>query len=232
MKAFVCHYSKLVERRSYLEKKLPEMGFTDIEWVTEKDITTYDFKHVYDASPKQLERRNATSFSRYGVKKQRELRPPEIELTLQHFEIYRRISEQKEPMAVIFEDDVIFNKKFIRLFPLYLTELPVDWDVFYFGRGCGGHRAPMTIKERIANISGKKHIFKNAKCQSRFTDSYMVSPEAANRILSCCFPFHLPIDWELNYLQLFLNLNIYWSEPTLTFQGSKSGAYSSSLKQT
>ena len=95
MKAFVCHYSKLTERRRYLEQKLPEVGFNEIEWVTENDIKSYDLETVYDLSSNALSLRNKSQFSIYGITEQRPLRRPEIELTLQHFEAYRRIAEQK-----------------------------------------------------------------------------------------------------------------------------------------
>jgi len=230
MKAFVCHYTKLAERKKYLESKLPALGFTDVEWVTENDILNYNMDDVYDSSPEALVKRNATAFARFGTKKQKPLTRPLIEITLQHFEAYRRIVDQKLPMAVVFEDDVLFKKTFSDRFNRYIEELPEDWDIFYFGRGCGGHHAPMTISERFSNLLGKKHVFKNKECRSRFSDSYVITSKAAEMILSQCFPFHMPIDWELNYLQSSMSMNIYWSEPTITYQGSKSGAYSSSLK--
>lgn len=230
MKAFVCHYTKLTERKKYLENKLPALGFTDVEWVTENDILNYNMDDVYDSSPEALVKRNATAFARFGTKKQKTLTKPLIEITLQHFEAYRRIVDQKLPMAVVFEDDVLFKKTFSDRFNRYIEELPDDWDIFYFGRGCGGHHAPMSVSERFSNLLGKKHVFKNKECRSRFSDSYVITAKAAEMILSQCFPFHMPIDWELNYLQSSMAMNIYWSEPTITYQGSKSGAYSSSLK--
>lgn len=230
MKAFVCHYTKLADRKKYLENKLPSLGFTDVEWVTENDILDYNIDDVYDSSPAALAKRNATAFARFGTKKQKPLTKALIEITLQHFEAHRRIVEQKLPMAVVFEDDVLFKKTFSDRFNRYIEELPEDWHIFYFGRGCGGHHAPMSISERFSNLFGKKHVFKNKECRSRFSDSYVITAPAAEMLLARCFPFHMPIDWELNYLQSSMNMNIYWSEPTITYQGSKSGAYSSSLK--
>lgn len=230
MKAFVCHYTKLAERKKYLENKLPALGFTDVEWVTENDILNYNMDDVYDSSPEALIKRNATAFARFGTTKQKPLTKPLIEITLQHFEAYRRIVDQKLSMAVVFEDDVLFKKTFSDRFNRYIEELPDDWDIFYFGRGCGGHHAPMSISERFSNLLGNKHVFKNKECRSRFSDSYVITAKAAEMIFSQCFPFHMPIDWELNYLQSSMAMNIYWSEPTITYQGSKSGAYSSSLK--
>lgn len=230
MKAFVCHYTKLSDRKKYLDSKLPSLGFTDVEWVTENDIQTYNIDKVYDSSPNALAKRNETAFVHFGTKKQRPLKKAEIEITLQHFEAYRRIVDQKLPMAVVFEDDVLFKKTFTDRFHRYIEELPDDWDILYFGRGCGGHYAPMSISERFNNLFGKKHVFKNKECRSRFSDSYVITAQAAEMILAQCFPFHMPIDWELNYLQSSMGMNIYWSEPTITYQGSKSGAYSSSLK--
>lgn len=232
MKAFICHYTPLKERKTYLENILPKLGFTDIEWVTEQSILNYDFSKVYDPSPEALAVRNKTTFSRFGIKSQRPLSKAEIEITLQHYECYHRILEQKLPKAVIFEDDVVFKKKFSVHFNRFLNELPTSWDIFYFGSGCGNHGAPLGLSNIILNILGKKHVFKNKECRSRFTDSYVISAQAADTILAHCFPFHLPIDRELNYLQSAFNMSIYWSEPTLSYQGSKYGAYKSNLKVT
>jgi hypothetical protein len=231
MKAFICHYTKLTERKKHLEQALPAVGLNEFEWVTENDILSYPLDEVYDPSPEALAKRNATDFARYGIKTSGPLKKAVIEVTLQHFEAYRSILDQKLPMAVVFEDDVMFKKSFAGRFPEFIGELPEGWDVFYFGRGCGGHRAPMTVKERFENLFGKKNVFRNEKRQSRFTDSYVLTSKAAEKILSACFPFHFAIDWELNYLQIVLDMNVYWSEPALTFQGSKFGSYGSSLKK-
>lgn len=230
MKAFICHYSPLTARKAYLEEMLPKLGFNEIEWVTERNIIDYDINKVYDPSTKALELRNSTSFGNFGMKHQKPLNNAIIEVTLQHFECYKRIVEQKLDKAVIFEDDVIFKKNFDRLFDQYIKELPSSFDVLYFGKGCGHHHSPMTLIERIQNILGQKHLFRNVECRSRFSDSYLISYAAADNFLRNCFPFHLPIDWELNYLQSSLDMEIYWAEPTLTFQGSKYGYYKSNLK--
>ena len=230
MKAFICHYSPLKDRRRYLVSILPGLGFPEVEWITEKNIGHYDRSAVYDASPRALALRNSTVFSKFGMKYQRPLSEAEIEITLQHFECYSRICQQGIERAAIFEDDVRFKKNFSRFFNRFVKELPKDFDVFYFGKGCGHHRSPMTVSDWIQNILWKKYVFRNEECRSRFTDSYVVSAAAAKKILDHCFPFHLPIDWELNYLQSSLAMKIYWSEPTLTFQGSKYGYYKSNLK--
>jgi hypothetical protein len=73
MKAFICHYSPLIARRQYLESMLSKLGFKEIEWVTEKEISQYDISKVYDPSPTALELRNSTSFARFGMKYQKNL---------------------------------------------------------------------------------------------------------------------------------------------------------------
>lgn len=220
----------MVARKQYLDEVLPNLGFSEIEWVTEKDILHYDLDTAYDSTPKALELRNSTSFGRFGVKNQRVLKKSEVELTLQHFECYRRILNQNLDKAVIFEDDVIFKKDFEKKFLKYIEDLPVTFDVLYFGQGCGHHKSPMNLIEWYKYICGKKQLFRNKECRSRFTDSYLVSNSAADKFFKNGLPFHMPIDWELNYLQSSLNMEIYWAEPTITYQGSKYGHYRSSLK--
>lgn len=229
-KTFICHYTPLTQRKSYLEKALKEIGFTDINWMTEKDIQQYDHKAVYDGSQEAFARRTSLMTNDRGRTDFTQLESKLIELNLQHIEIYKRIQAQDLDFGIVFEDDVVFFKNFSNNFQRYFDELPSDWDLFYFGKGCGNHHASMGFKDFTKFIAGKKHCFRQKDFKSRFTDSYLIRKKAIDKILPTMIPFHYPIDWELNYQQKLHQLNVYWGEPTLTRQGSKFGEYKSNLR--
>jgi len=229
-KTFVCHYTPLAERKSYLQKNMQDIGFIDIDWMTEKDIEHYDHKEVYDGSHEAYIKRTSPEMKKLCQTSFEQLEPKIIEITLQHIEIYKRIQAQSLDYGIVFEDDVIFNKNFGKKLQQYYDELPSDWDVFYFGKGTGNHRAKIGFLDLFQFIIGRKHCFKQNNFKSRFADSYMIRKKAIDKIIPTMIPFHYPIDWELNYQQKLHRLNIYWAEPTITRQGSKSGEYKSSLR--
>lgn len=52
---------------------------------------------------------------------------------LSHLDLYKKIIDERIPIAVIFEDDVEFHKDWHRLVPSYWTSTPRDWDMIYLG---------------------------------------------------------------------------------------------------
>lgn len=229
-KTFISHYTPLTDRKTYLQKTLQDIGFTDIEWITENDIQHYDHNEIYDGSREAFTKRTSLMTKDRGRTTFAQQEPKVIEVCLQHIEIYKRIQAESLDFGIVFEDDVIFFKNFGKKFQQYFDELPPDWDVFYFGKGCGNHHSSMGLHDFLQFIGGNKHCFKQKDFKSRFADSYIMRKKAIDKILPTIIPFHYPIDWELNYQQKLHRLNIYWGEPTITKQGSKSGKYKSNLR--
>jgi len=229
-KTFISHYTPLTDRKTYLQNTLQDIGFTDLEWVTEQDIKQYDHDEVYDASREAYTKRTELMKEDEGRTTFTREEPKVIEVTLQHIEIFKRIQAQDLDFGIVFEDDVIFFKNFAQKFQQYFDEPPSDWDVFYFGKGCGNHHSKMGLSDFLKFITANKHCFKQKNFKSRFADSYLIRQKAIDKILPTMIPFHYPIDWEMNYQQRLHKLNIYWAEPTLTKQGSKSGEYKSNLR--
>ena len=60
----------------------------------------------------------------------------------------------------------------------------------------------------------------------------LVHPRAAKKFLNDVQSTgaYLPIDWELNYRFLKLDMNVYWHEPGLVVQGSELGIYKSEIR--
>jgi GR25 family glycosyltransferase involved in LPS biosynthesis len=227
---FVVHYTPLADRRRHLEQQLTQYRIREVGWVTEKDIAHYDLAAMYDASAERLRNRMNTPFRdlKYGA--YRVLKKYEIEVTAQHIEVYRRILTRSIPDAVVLEDDVVLERRFLKRFGLYVRQLPDDYDVLYFG--AGGRVAlhvERSVREKVLGALYRKNVFRRGNYQSRYADSYLISLKAAARIVPQMRTFQFPIDWEMNYVQTKLRMNVYWAEPTLSRQGSASGRFESGL---
>lgn len=227
---FVVHYTLLTDRRKHLEHQLAEYRIGQVEWITEKDIAHYDLAAVYDASAERFKSRMKTSFRDLKYGEYRELKKNEIEVTVQHIEAYRRILKGSIPHAVILEDDVVFERDFLSRLGSYVRQLPEDYDVFYFGAGRGPLHVERSFREKVLGALHRKNVFRRENYQSRYADSYLISLKAVAQIVPQMATFQLPIDWEMNYVQTKLRMNIYWAEPTLSHQGSASGKFKSGLR--
>lgn len=56
---------------------------------------------------------------------------------LTHLAVWNKIVQERIPVAVVFEDDVIFHKHWQTLAPLYLQNTPPECDIVYMGHHCG-----------------------------------------------------------------------------------------------
>ena len=140
----------------------------------------------------------------------------EIGITLQHIHVYKRIVDENLSNCIIFEDDVILKENYRENITKCMKILPKDFDIFYFGQGCFPEEKfdENEVKEKY--MDEPFILFKKENKQSRFSDSYLISKKAAEKLLETIIPFCLPIDWELNYQQFIHNMNIYSLTKPLT----------------
>jgi len=227
---FIIHYTPLNERKMHLSMELNRFGFTDITWVTEKSISNYDIKTIYNRTPELMQERLQRGVDWFGASDFPPMSQPEIEVTTQHIEAIRQIVERGIAHAIILEDDVVFEKNFFQRMVSYCNQLPNNYDLFYFGSGCGAHHHKRTLIQKLKGLFLLENVFKRENKQSRYADSYMISLKAAKTFHSELTTFQFPIDWESNCIQQKNHMNIYWGEPTLTHQGSSSGKYQSGLR--
>jgi len=201
LKIFVCHWSKLQERKQFI-----------LDQFEKYNITNYEFVEMYDKD--ELTEEECSYF---------DLEKCKISLSLKHFYIYREIAAKYDE-ALIFEDDVILNAKFMENLGKYMKQLPADYDMLYLGDGCKLH---INRKNIIHGIN--VYISQTSRC----TDSYIVSKKCALQL--CEYKDNLknkitlPIDWWLNSAISDNNLKNYWAEPTICSQGTHTGLFKTSL---
>mgnify|MGYP006083071695 FL=1 len=213
LKVFVIHYTALKKRKEFL---LNEFS---------KHSINYHFIEDYDRD--KLLKKDLKIFHTKLPKYQ-------CAISLSHIDAYQKILNSNYKYNLIFEDDVILDDKFQNKLENGLKQLPDDYDMLFIGNGCGFH-----IKSSI--VQQNKFIYK--KCVkptswggnggTRCTDSYLVSKKCAKKLKKYILTLKnksikLPVDWWLNNVIRYLNLKIYWMEPTIVTQGTRTGKYKTS----
>lgn len=219
MKAFVVHYRKLAHRRKSLAVQLEAarmpavfVDHIDRDSIVEHDLRMFDLRRKYWL---------------FGHR----IRPVDMAITLSHLYCLQLVCECSEE-ALILEDDALLAEGFSASLSQCLGQLPAGWDLCFLGDGCGFH-IPEIQRQPGVFVYEKGHgpTDWGGAGATRCTDSYLVTPVAANRILqyaSCLRnSVRLPYDWWLNDVIRLVGLRVYWAEPTMVTQGSQS-VYASS----
>lgn len=204
LKIFVCHWSKLQERKQFI-----------LDQFEKQNITNFEFVEMYDKD--ELTEEQCRKFNMQYYKKNM------ISLTLKHFYIYHEIAA-KYDQALIFEDDVMLSSNFMETLGKYMEQLPADYDMLSIGDGCRMH-----IDN--SNLIPGKNIY--PEYRSRCTDSYIISKKCAVQLCEYEKNLHSiwePIDKWLNLAQNDNHFKYYWAEPTIVSQGSQNGIFDTSLQ--
>jgi GR25 family glycosyltransferase involved in LPS biosynthesis len=132
-------------------------------------------------------------------------------ITIAHIEIYKKIIENNYKVCLIFEDDIILTDNFIAKLNKYLKCLPSDLDLGFLVDGCNMHAPNIDISKIWYDIP-----------YTRTTSAYLITKSACEKILTTIIPFDRAIDHQLNIEIKTHNLQVYWCEPTICTEGSKS----------
>ena len=214
IKTYVLHYTKLVERRQYMENFTKSLNL-DVEWITELDqeelvgdvLDSYYRPNEQDWITKV---KDLWDINQHGF---RNLRPSEISLTAKHVEAMRRISECDDDFGLILEDDVITTRNFKQLLNEYYAETPDDWDVIFIGNGYGIN----VPRQKLVN---GKRVYLADHPASRCTEAMLVKKSAAKKLYKSMKPFTMVCDWEYGWQFYSLDMKVYWFEPALITQAS------------
>jgi len=134
--------------------------------------------------------------------------------SLEHYSIISNFAKSDYENIVILQDDIIFDENFPG-FDAYLNELPEDYDILYLSGVCNTILQYHT--EKILDIQPLRI--------SNGGGAYMVSKKAAKIIDKNSLPLYCNWDWELNCMQMFFEMNVYWSTNILLHDGSEIGKY-------
>jgi GR25 family glycosyltransferase involved in LPS biosynthesis len=134
----------------------------------------------------------------------------EISLFIKNIEIFNK---QINDFVVVFEDDLILTDNFLEKLNMYLQHLPTTWDVLF----------TCELSNIHATDINKNQIFYKSNV-SRGTGMYILNKHTSKLLSDICsleIVFNKPIDHWFNWILNIYNLNYYFSEPTLCYQGSE-----------
>jgi|TARA_R100000008_G_scaffold86135_1_gene78054 GR25 family glycosyltransferase involved in LPS biosynthesis len=227
MKTYIVHYTKLKDRRHYMDLQLDKLGITAeyIEDYDQEDLTPEIINSVYEKSPENYEGKIKGLWNEEEFK-YRELVLPEISCTIKHFEAVKRVAEDEGEYGFILEDDVVFSKYFNEKFEENLRATPENWDAIFVGSGCGFdfQKFKLSDSERVS-----PNCFLVGHPATNCAEAYLIKKKTAKAIIDSVYPFNLISDWELAYQFYKLDHKVYWWCPSLIEQGSKNGMYESTL---
>lgn len=138
------------------------------------------------------------------------LKPGEVGCLLSHLNIIKKSKESGFKKVLIFEDDVEFSDNLVESFREYLKELPLNWDMLYFG----ANHALCNPYESNPPIQITEHVYKVVHAYS--THAYAINETAYDRIISHIEKMTNPLD--VMYSQIQKELNVYLFRPHLAWQ--------------
>lgn len=123
-KIYVITLTRATDRHIHIQNELQGLNYT-LQYGADKkdlDIPKMITGKLYD--PEAAKKKQMMG---------KDLTPGEIGCSLSHMMIYKDVVANNYNKVLILEDDVVIDKKAIKLFPEVVKELPADWQLFYLG---------------------------------------------------------------------------------------------------
>jgi GR25 family glycosyltransferase involved in LPS biosynthesis len=195
-KYYMCHYSKLTDRKKYVENVVSKYNI-DLHWISEYDKEQLDESELSAKFPYLFSNRCG-----------RKLSLAEISLAMKHYCVFLDVIKNDYKNVVVFEDDIILVDDFDNKLKKYINQLPENYDLLWIGVCCDLH-TPQTNPD--INVYFNTH-------GSRCTHAYVISNEACRKLVDFFPNIYQAIDWFFNTSIHTLRLNNYWAEPALSTQ--------------
>lgn len=203
---YVIHAAHFVERKKHITLALNEQGinFEFVEAFDPKDITE-DVERNYFAPGLEMS---------IGAKS----------CALKHVHAMEMMRDRQQSLALILEDDLVFDKDFVPWVHAFLKEAADFPEGYSIQLGCANN---MYVPGR--QLRKDQHLY--LQTQVRAAEAYLIDARAANLRLDWIskHKIALPIDHLFNLTDKDLHLSIYWADPTLVEQGSMNGLFKTSL---
>jgi GR25 family glycosyltransferase involved in LPS biosynthesis len=244
---YVIHYSRSPERKRFVQGELDanRLSAIFIEDNDREDLTDAIIREHYDPSPGRW--RDMVAISRevliqngqfnvskrdwsQGVRRKHgkrkyayflefyELNATQISIAIKHLTVYERMLDAQEKFALVLEDDVIFDDKFVVAATEVLASAPPGWDFINIGEGCG-----LRVPERHPGAL----LYRMRPPRTNCAEAYFISERLARAMLARGKPFTWPIDWLMQYVMMTEDHACYWRDPPIVGHGSKVGLFHS-----
>lgn len=205
-KIYICHWSKLTERKINLINHLHRLNIHDYQWVENYDKETWNIDSIKLEYPNVFEPNPKGRLLKYS----------EISLLLKHCWIIKDAYEHGYNDVLVLEDDVILDSEFIDKFNKFKSQLPICYDIAWVGSCCDLHAAPIVEGKNVYKVNG-----------SRCTHAYLLSKGCINKIVEDIKFANDGADWWWNVMIDKFKLSNWWVEPSLASQNS---AYNTTIQ--
>jgi glycosyl transferase family 25 len=152
--------------------------------------------------------------------------PVAMSVNMKHATAWQKLVDGGHANALIFEDDVVLDKRFEEIFNRCMAEVKgIDEDVaIYYSNACNMYVPFFKIKKG-------RHLYKARA--SRAADSYSISRTVAQKRLDflAAQPFTRIIDHQFNLMDPQIGVTPCWCHPTIVEQGSMNGLFESAIDQ-
>ena len=196
---YICHWSKLIDRKSKLLDNLTINNIDKFEFVENFDVANFDVSTITKKYPNIFN----------SIPSGRNMKLSEISLILKHLWIIEDAYDNNYDSILILEDDALLVFDFINSYNNYIKQLPANWDILWVGTCCNLN----------ANYKENTNVYRASG--SRCTHAFSMSKSCINKIKDNIFNVNNPIDFYYNTLIEELNLNNYWAEPALAYQNTE-----------
>ena len=224
---YIMHYSKLTERKKNMMQQISYKmldKYIKINWIQQFDrenISTDIIDSLYRFDVRVLNR---------------PLTIAEIANAIAHKFILKQI-ESNDEIALVFEDDCVFKDDFIHHLYCILKKLPHDWEVICLGGPTTHNEYPaVALPNSIQMLfhSDEIVLFEPSTPAPCTVSSILYNKNVASKILKSIFInpyFFCPSDHTLWLCNMEQNVKMLWSQPFITYEGSKSDLFSTSLER-
>jgi len=211
---YIMHYTKLVDRKKSMETQLKNMlfyNFFNIHWVDQFDrevITQEMVNNNYKYDPEVLGR---------------PITLPEIANGIAHIHIIESVTN----IGLILEDDTIFKQDFVHHLYGILKKLPSDWEIICLGGPTEEGVYPNNTIPGSIRTEFESHEIVLIKPESRAIQTmscFLINKKGRDKLLSSKYfkpMFSGPIDLIAWFAAMEKELELYWVQPWISYEGSK-----------
>ena len=225
-KIYIIHYTKLVERKIYIESILNNLDieYEFIESYDKEDLDSDNIKNFYDDNRELFKKKVKLWGER--ANKYYTLSEAEISCTIKHIEALKSIRDGEHEFNLILEDDAFFLNKFTKNLKKFISiNFKYKKQIILLSELREFYKIPID-KEKDYEIVDVTNAY--------FTHSYFINNEAARSLLHFNFPVKTVAD-NFIIFKIYCGIKITGLNPYLLGQDKKkfksSIKFTSNLKQ-
>lgn len=217
-----------------LQKQVQKYHFKNINKVTVKVITDFDPNNIPGdfiqravnytpiKEPDDLKEENKTQTITFYNQFLKNMHLFQLSNALKHYKALELIANSgDDEISIVLEDDVVYEEKICLLLEKLIANLPSSYDMIFMG-------LPGNIEIKNRNeikYQNTSEVFRVLP----YTDSYLVTKQAAKRLYDEFLPIKFVGNIHLSYLLEKLNLKTVLTLPNIFADASKLGMFLSTL---